>query len=74
MALAGEGLMEEDPQRIYLLSEGKLHRGYRDGSGRFTLEQCNLSKANEANNLREFAEFEARPDDWDSHERCEYCF
>jgi hypothetical protein len=41
-------------QAVYLVTDDKMHRGYRDDSGRFTLEQCNLAKAAEVDNLREF--------------------
>ena len=64
----------ELPEHITLFSEGKMHRGYRDKSGRFTMEQCNLSKSNEAGELRVFGERDDLPDDWEEHARCEYCF
>lgn len=43
----------QTPIPIQFIVDNTLHRGYRDESGRFTLEQCNLSKANAADNLRE---------------------
>jgi hypothetical protein len=60
----------EFPEAILFVVDNRLHRGYRDKSGRFTLEQCNLSKASAANNLRELA-FD---DPIEDYERCEHCF
>ncbi|GEM_PF-4674801 len=60
------------PTGIYLASEGKLHRGFRDGNARFTNEQCNLAKANEAGNLEEWPEDE--PVTLPNLEPCELCF
>lgn len=59
---------------IFLVTDNKLHRGYRDESGRFTLEQCNLAKAAEVDNLREFNADDKQPDDWAGWEMCEHCF
>jgi mRNA-degrading endonuclease toxin of MazEF toxin-antitoxin module len=39
------------PAAILFEVEGKLHRGWRDRSGRFTLEQCNLDAANLARHV-----------------------
>lgn len=63
----------DGPVPIRFTSEGKLHRGYRDPSGRFTLEQCNLSKSAASGDLTEVsdADLPAVEAAWD---KCEHCF
>lgn len=61
-------------QGIFLASEGKLHLGFRAGDARFTNEQCNLAKSNEAGNLEEWPEGIEAPEEWNGLERCELCF
>jgi len=58
------------PTAVFFEVDMKLHRGWSDRSGRFTLEQCNLSKANAINNLQALTEAEAA----DIVDRCEWCF
>ena len=59
---------------IYLVVDEKLHRGFRDPSGRFTLEQCNLAKANEADNLEELIEGDVLREGFHDLAKCEHCF
>lgn len=59
---------------VYFMVDDTLHRGYRDESGRFTLEQCNLSKANQANNLDEIPDMEASEVNREGAELCGHCF
>lgn len=59
---------------INLASEGKRHRGYRDENGqRYTNEQCNLAKSNEAGNLEWWYEGAEAPG-FEDLEPCELCF
>jgi hypothetical protein len=59
---------------VYFEVGGKLHRGYRDESGRFTLEQCNLAKAAGAGNLDEIPDMEPSEVNREGTERCGWCF
>lgn len=60
---------------IYIASEDKLHRGYVDeNQRRYTNEQCNLAKANEAGNLEWWYEGAIAPEGFNDLERCELCF
>lgn len=58
------------PQAIYFEVDGKLHRGWRDGSGRFTLEQCNLDAAFTARHVGDVTAEEATA----IENRCQNCF
>ena len=55
------------PQAIYIQVHGKLHRGWRDESGLFTLEQCNLDQSHVDGEVDEerLGEFD---------DRCQNCF
>lgn len=60
------------PRPIYFEVDMKLHRGWEDDRGRFTLEQCNLAKANAVANLTPV--FLDDLESFDADHRCQNCF
>lgn len=64
--------MKYIPEAIYFEVDMKLHRGWEDGAGRFTLEQCNLAKANAVANLTPV--FPEDLESFDEEHQCQHCF
>lgn len=55
------------PEEVRWINEGKIHRGYTDHSGLFTLEECQKDQAGEIDVLSASAELP-------EGDLCEHCF